>query len=505
MPVALLILAAFAVPGCESSLQPITEALQSNNVTQASSLLQAVPAECSYSSDFYALSAITSELSGNNSAAEGFFLKAISIEPKSAKLHEQLGAAYLRNGNPAAAAVQLREALVLDPNNETAKKYLIGAYVGSQAWSSAADLFDRIGGRSAVGYEPVMLVWFAQTLLETKQFDRLNRELSPRDPKLLPSALFSIGSVCAKSSRYESALAYWQAIPMEAIDDAVFFNLGLAYSHLSRFADARKNYFLAIDKHPDHVDAYFRVGLDFVSEATATKALPWLSRAYQLAPERNDIACAFAEQLIQLGYIDTAGKILDEAAVKSGASDDGIEVAKADLKQATADLDGAAVNYRALLEKRPAFVPALLGLAKVSSLKGNDEEARAALLAAYAADPGNPEASGRLGLLEMRDEHWDSAAQYLKLAWAKQKSQPDVALALSRIYRHSNQPLEALQLLQACRAAVQQSAAYHLELAKVYTQLHRSSDAEAERKRVSELQSQAVGSLRFDPPKTYVQ
>src|SRR5689334_14952146 len=102
--VVLPILLALAAIQCDASLQPVTAALQQNELAKALSLLAAVPPECSQSSSFYALTGVTDELSGRTVDAEAAFRKAIELDPKSARLREQLGAVYLRNHEAKKAA-----------------------------------------------------------------------------------------------------------------------------------------------------------------------------------------------------------------------------------------------------------------------------------------------------------------------------------------------------------------------------------------------------------------
>ena len=132
--------------------------------------------------------------------------------------------------------------------------------------------------------DPTILLWFTQALLETKQSDRLAAFLKAQQSRLSPPTLFSLGTLFAKHRDYANAIKYLEQIPPELTDDAVYFNLGLAHSHLRQFENARRCYFQAIDKNPDHVESYFRVGLDFASSGDLRKALPWLFRAREFAP-----------------------------------------------------------------------------------------------------------------------------------------------------------------------------------------------------------------------------
>jgi tetratricopeptide (TPR) repeat protein len=499
----LSIVLALAASECDASLQPVTLALQQSDFAKASSLLSAVPADCSQSSAFYSLTGVTEELSGKTEQAESAFRKAISLDPKSPRLREQLGATYLRNKKPAEAAEQLEQAVGMDPQNVTVKKYLIGAYVETDAWEKSAKLFDQIGGKSSAGGDPILLMWFARTLIETRQTSRLDTDLPPPSAGLAPALLFSLGTLLAQHGIYSKAVDYLRSIPDNEADDAVSFNLGLAYSHLQNYDEARKAYFLAIDKHPKHVEAYFRVGLDFAASGNSRKALPWLFRAHQWAPARPDIAYALVEQLIRLSYFDTCSDVL-RVASQSNSTDALLLVADADLKLAKGDLDAAITGYRQVLVKEHRLGPALVGLARAEIAKGNEQEGRSNLLAALSENPDDPSANGELGLLEAGQGNWASAAPHLNTAWAHDRSNPVIILKLAEARSHLGHPAEALQLLTSTQSFFEESPAYHLELTRVYTQLNKPHEANAEREKFSHLQADSQQGLHFESPRVYV-
>jgi tetratricopeptide (TPR) repeat protein len=320
---------------------------------------------------------------------------------------------------------------------------------------------------------------------------------------MTPPLLFSLGTLLAQHGLYEKAITYLKKIPESATDDAVYFNLALAYSHLQEFEQAQRYYFLAIDKHPQHVDAYFRVGLDYAAAGEARKSLPWLFRAHQWAPARADISYALVEQLMQLDYLETAQQVLVNA-VQANPANVLLQVAAADLRRDKGDTSGAAAAYRDVLIHQPGFPPALVGLARSEIAEGKDQEARSNLLAVLSRDPEDAPANGELGSLESRQQEWSASEKHLSKAWTKDRSNVNFALALSRAYHHLNRPAEALKILEAIRPAMQESAAFHLELAQVYSQLHQTLAAETERKTVSQLQAAAQQGLHFDDPKVYV-
>jgi len=504
--VLLPILLLTAVAACDDNVKTAVMALQQNNPTQALTLLEPLRAQCAKSSTFYEVLGLANELSDNKTAAEEALRMAIKLDAASPRLLTELGATLLKNGKPVEASKPLDEALRLDPSNQVTLKYDIGAAVGSRNWPRAAELFGNlnIGDENRLlEQEPILILWLAQTLLETKQNDRMETLLAAHRNSMPTGLLFSLGTLLAQHAMYQQALEYFKLVPAEAADDALFFNLGLCYSHLRQFDDARRSYFRAIDKHPDNVDAYFHVGLDYVANGNPRMAVPWIYRAEGLAPGRPDIAYALAEQLIALEYFNSAKEVLAQAS-EDAPGDLLLAAAEGDLKRAQGDAAGAATSYQKALTRNPGLPAALVGLARTDLETGKETEALNLLNAALARDPQDPVANGEIGLLEARSGSWDVALRHLERAWGQNHSNPTVALELARAYQQQARPEDALRLLQSIRPEVEDSAAFHLQLAQIYTLLHRPADAQLQRNAFNELQANTENVLRFDNPHTYV-
>ena len=504
--VVLPILLFFAAATCEESLKPAALALQQNEPAKALSLLDPIRTPCAQSSAFYEILGLANELSGNMSAGEEALRTAVSLDSRSARLLTELGATYLRNGKPSDAERILGQALVLDPSNIVTMKYAIGAAVGSRNWQRAAGLFEQIGARknpAALLQEPVLVLWFAETMMETHQSDRVDSLLASQHGPMPPGLLFSLGTLFAQHGMYQRTVDCLKEIPAQSADDAVYFNLGLSYSHLGQFGEARKFYFQAIDKHPEHVDAYFHVGLDYAASGEPRMGIPWLFRAHGLTPARPDIAYALGEQLIALEYFNSAKEVVGQA-LNSDPYDALLVVADGDLKRAQGDTAAAIDSYRKALTEKPELTAALVGLARTSIAQGNESDARSFLKTALSHDPEDPFVNGELGLLEARQHDWDAALDHLGRAWAQNRSNPDIALELARAYQRKNRPLDALRLLASISPVMQESPAFHFELAQTYAFLHRSADAQAERDALTSLQARTHDALHFENPRTYV-
>ncbi len=494
------------VSTCAADLGPASVALQHNDPAKALELLEGFRPQCGQSSAFYELLGLANELSGKTSAAEEALRAAVALEPGSPRLLTELGATYFRNGKPREAAKVLDQALALEPSNAVAMKYAIGSAVQSGAWPRAATLFRQLGAEThpeSLQNDPILVLWFAQTLIETGHTDRIEPLFSPQQKLMSPGLLFSLGTLFAQHRMYDHAVEYLRLVPDQNADDAVYFNLGLSYSHLKKFDQAREYYFRAIDKKSGHADAYLHVGLDYVVSGAPNLGIPWVFRAHALAPERPDISYALVQQLVSLGYSNTAQEVLVEA-VANHPHDALLAVANGDLKRSNGDPAAAIESYQRALAEQPGLTAALVGLARANIVQGKEGEAQKFLKTALSGDPDDPFASGELGLLEAHQEEWDAALEHLNRAWTQDRSNGKIAIELARAYRHKGRPQQALQVLTSLKPAMDESSALHFELAQLYAELHQPAVAQAERDAVARIQANTHEALHFDSPRTYV-
>ncbi len=362
-----------------------------------------------------ALKPVVAALQANEPGKANALLDAIRPQcAASSTFHELAGFANELNGNFAGAAQEFQQAFSLDPQTSN---------------------------------NPSVILGYVQALVETNQSARWEGFLAAKQRSLSPPVLFSLGTLFAKHRDYPQAIKYFQQIPAALADDAVYFNLGLAHSRLRQFEDARKCYFHAIDMHPGHVEAYFRVGLDYAASGNLRKALPWLFRARDFAPARPDIAYALIEQLLSLQYLDTAAKVAAEA-LTANPRDSLLMVADGDVLLVRGNTNDAAANYQNALIVEPKLPDALLGLARVEQGQGNAAEARKNLLNALSIDPENAAVCGELGSIEVHDGDWANAYAHLSKAWSLDQSRLTVALQLAQALQHLERASDALHVLQ---------------------------------------------------------
>ena len=232
-------------------------------------------------------------------------------------------------------------------------------------------------------------------------------------------------------------------------------------------------------------------------------AIPWIYRAHTLAPERSDITYALTEQLIGLEYYDSAKELVSKASTNT-RPDPLLLVAEGDVALAKSDPGAAMHSYQTAVRLKPGFPAALVGLARADIALGRTTDARVLLQTAIANSPDDVSIIGELGVLEEKDGNTRSALTHLERAWEQDQSNTRTALALARVYERENRPTDALRVLSVLAPVTQDSPAYHLQLARVYTALQRNADAKAEQDLVKALQIRSQDGLHFESPGTYI-
>ena len=318
-----------------------------------------------------------------------------------------------------------------------------------------------------------------------------------------PPLRFSIGTKLAEYGRYEDAIRQFQAIPADQTDSATQFNLGLAWSHLARYKEARQCYFAAIDKDPNHVDAYLRTGMDFSLAGDRPKAIPWLLRAWRMAPDRADSAYALAQELIAAKFYQTALGVLDKAsALRPG--DPLLLVARGDYLLEQQKTVEATEAYRRALDLSRNNTAASVGLARALAADRKRAEAVRMLTAVLGHDPQHGDANAVLGRMEAGEGKFPAALPYLLRAWGAGVPKWSIAIDLARCYRRAGQAAKALEILRSVSADMAGEPSYHYELAQLYTGLKRTADARKEMAEFQRLEAANREGPRLTPPGIYV-
>jgi tetratricopeptide (TPR) repeat protein len=497
-----LFLLAFLASGCLAEIQEGRRALQEGKPSHAAEVLQAASGKCPVSAEIYDLVGIADDMLGQAADAERAFREAIRLEPRTARPRTNLAVSLIRTGRQAEALRELEAVLAFEPANQIANANLAAWHAQNREFARALRSFNAIGAErsTAVRQDPKLLLGLIECLLATGQSKRALTLLPPAAEGRPASFRFSLGTLLAGYGLYNEAIAQMEAVPAADADAAVFFNLALAHSHLRQYATAREFYFAAIDRQPEHADAYFRVGVDFAESGENAKAIPWLFRARRIAPQRADIIFALSEELIASGYFQTATAILDTADLRNPL----LRVAQGDCALGQQRVPEALEHYRGALAIDSSLAPASIGLARALATAQQQSEALQVLQELLARDPANVAAHAESGHLEAGLGNYTGAIPHLESAWRMDSSKTSVALDLSRCYRKTKQAARGLELLLSIRPKPDGDRAWHYELSQLYAALGRPGDAQREAARTSEIERASQEGMRFVPPTIYI-
>jgi len=396
-------------------------------------MLRIASAKCASSAEVFDLLGIANDMLDNFEEAQKAFRRSIELDPRVARPRTNLGVSLLRSGNEAAAVRELEGAIAVDPANVVAHRNLAVCYVRKRKFAQALRSFEVIDAERSpeIERDPGLRLSLLECFLANKLEQRVQSLLPVTSQDVSPALRFSLGTKLAEYGHYEDAIRQFKAIPEDKADSATMFNLGLTYSHLGLFDDARKFYFAAIDRDANHVDAYLRTGMDYSHSGERSKAIPWLLRAWRMAPDRTDSAYALAEELITAKFYQTALGVLEKtSALRPG--DPLLSVARGDWLLDQGKTAEATEAYRHALELDPDNTAASVGFARALAADGKTAEATRMLTAVVSHVPENGDANAVLGRLQAAEGNCAAAVPHLLRAWRGDVSKSLIAIDVAR-------------------------------------------------------------------------
>jgi Flp pilus assembly protein TadD len=294
-----------------------------------------------------------------------------------------------------------------------------------------------------------------------------------------PKVHFSLGLLLAENGQYKMAAGEFAAVPASERDFATYLDLGMAYSKLHEFQDARNAYENALELNPSSAEPYLHLGLDAAAMGGIAQAVDWLGQAHAEAPEREDIAYAYTEALIQAGNYERASDILSQALHD--------HLRSAELTEAEGDLylqqneDGEAKQaYLKCLEMDPASLRVRLSLATTYLGMREPEAARQQLEKVLGIQPDNAEANAQLGRMALDAGRQQKAQQLTEVAL---KADPDNSIAnetSAEINIREGNYSEAYTILQKLVKVNPRAPRFHYLLGRVMIKLGRPAEARRE-------------------------
>jgi Tfp pilus assembly protein PilF len=395
-------------------------------------------------------------------AAVREFEQAVELDPNLWTARTNLGVAYNRLGESQRALSVFRAAIDRAPDDAVVW-FNYARFLQEQLLLSQAVEAYRQAIRLDSQYTAA-LTNLGALLFEGGQIDAAERAL--RDSlAILPSqplALFTLARCAGAGNRLDESLSHYESALTLAPDNAHFrMFYGMTLLAHGRAEEAIRELGMAAVLAPDDAAIHLNYGSVLAQLGELDAAEEHLRRAYELDPNSPDTLNNYGALLLQIGSLESALKFLTQAdearpdhpntlfllgsvqrklghlaaaksvlvrAIGLNADDEEALTELAKTCQEEGDLLTAAENYQKALERRPAYLPAVLGFAWIKATSAdpavrNADAAIAALERARSA--GAPETTAFLDVL--------AAALAAKGRWEDAVATADRALVSARV------------------------------------------------------------------------
>jgi Flp pilus assembly protein TadD len=288
-----------------------------------------------------------------------------------------------------------------------------------------------------------------------------------------------LGLLLAENGQYEMAAEEFNAVPASDRDFAAYMNLGMVYSKLRKFEEARNAYQSALQLDPSNPEPYLHIGLGSAAMGQQAQAVNWIGQAHAMAPQREDITYAFAEALIQNASYDRADGILSQA-LQAHPHSPALLEAQGDLYLQQDQNEQAKQDYLKCLEISPRVAGARVSLAKAYLGLHQPQKAWKELEKVLQTQPHNPEANAQLGRMALDADGQEEA---LRMTSKALQADPDNRIAnetLAEIRIREGRYSDAFDILHKLVKLDPKTPRYHYLLGRVLLKLGRTAEAQRE-------------------------
>lgn len=449
---------------------------------------------------------------GRLEEAREAFAEALQLTPENADAQIGLATTAFSLHNVQEAQQHLEEGLKLDPQSYLGwmLKGEIAMSVHNGAGAQAA--FEQ-ALRIVEGDLPAQLAR-VQSLLMQEKFEQARTDLgillddNPRHPGLLlltaqseltvnnnidaaeealsialsrspndTSALLLMGWIMLTKGDYETALQHLNAhqvlLPGDPTGSKLLAIVLLRRNEVPRGIEVLQR---AVDKSPDDMELVSMLGDAYLRVGELEKAEPLFSKAIALAPNSASVRTQRATSL--LAAADSSAALLElEAAVAADPDYTRAEFLLARLYYQMGEYDKMLAMASRLAEKYPQDPRPYVLMAAVSEARGDGAGARALYGKSLEIAPDNILARYNLARLAREEGDLETARERFNSVLLDQPAHLPSVVALAQIALDTEQPAEALALLEQASQVNTKSVPFLLELANMYGRMGRDTEA----------------------------
>ena len=392
-------------------------------------------------------------------AAEGYYQRAVALDPSHAEAYTGLGKLYGDQGDRTKALAALQRALALG-DEAIAHYYLGNLYASQGSYQQAISHYQQAIERRS-DYEQAYINLAGVYARQTEYSTAI--QVLTRGVAALPSSAelkFRLGWNYSVQGRHAAAVEqFQQVIRLDPQRHQAYDFIARMYMAQEKREETQQLLQQALAAHPDASALLARLGVLLLDAGNPVQASEYLERAIREDPDH-------AEAYYSLG----------QAYLRTGLSDRGHAVLHYfELLQN---------NYRELLDLKTAIVlnpsdaVACFGLGKVYGRIGRYEAARQAYLAVLKIDPSHIDAQNNLGNIYLRQQRPHQAIQVFSALLQADSSYVRAYNNLGYAYLAINLPQQAIQTYKKAIAIDPKYAQAYSSLGALYMQQGKIAEAQ---------------------------
>jgi tetratricopeptide (TPR) repeat protein len=321
----------------------------------------------------------------------------------------------------------------------------------------------------------------------------------------------NLGAAYSRLGRYEEAIEqYKQALALNNYNEAIRFNLALAYYKAAWFSEAATELTRFLDAAPkslpERSNAVRLLADCEVRLGEYKKVIALLSPLAETDPSDRTVAYLLGSALIGDGQADKGQVIIDRVFHDENSAE--ARLLMGSILLLADDGQGAIKEFERALELNPKLPTLRAWYGRALMRMGDGDKAKTVFKSELADNPNDFEANLYLGILLRQGKLFEDAFAYLSRAVQLRPRDQQAHYHLAAVLVARGLPNQARPLLESVIQEHPDFIEAHVLLAFVYYRLNRNADGKREeaiiQKLNTEQQSKQPGSQdanKSDPPK----
>ena len=251
--------------------------------------------------------------------------------------------------------------------------------------------------------------------------------------------------------------------------------IGKTFYLLGKMGDSIDIYNNVLHKNKDDWDCYYHIGLIFLNKKKFEKAEEYLNMAMNLNPCK-EVLIARGKIYYKKGLFDQAIPLFEEA-LKKSPNDNNLMNTLGSIYLKVKDHDKAIETFKKSLEVDKKYSKSLMGLATITQINGNFDEAYELLSIGYSSNNNSAYLWNNLGMWFFSKEKKIFAATCLKRALYLAPFEWFISFNLGLVYLKNEQYVTAFVHMNTAANLSKNQPYVYLYLAIICSELNNDSNA----------------------------